>query len=497
MGDEAAILVGPAKQQDAIVAALDVPNTFSTASPETGMAGTRMRIGNRLYATLDRARGFYPRKLTLPLTSLFEDGSGLVNRLVGANAGDKIKALAPEVAGTTATRWRIGNRIYATLDRASGFYPRKATLPRDARVDDDLTASLAARLVGAGIGQMLKPLAPQAGGTIRIRWGNRLLGQYTKAGGMMWARQTLPVDCKIADQPTVALVDRLGGSNRAASVNANFVAMAAPAASGKTQITTRRRSTGALVPITPANATASYRAPVLTSDDMVLFDSDGDGRMMYAPAAGGAIWPVDPLSLIDCWGDSLTAGAGSNGSGAGQGPWPKQLADRLGAVVSAVNNRGVGGQNSAEIEARHGGTPALLTVTGNQIPASGPVTVTAYTRDLLFNSGISGSLSLVGTLAGVAGTLRAMPPPDAEQRPTPSPARQRALRSIARPIRRLCQTSACKAAPACRSSRSGAMTAPTMWARPSCPSWPQPPATRPPMCRVFWSAASCPHRAKR
>jgi hypothetical protein len=50
-------------------------------------------------------------------------------------------------------------------------------LPRDARVDDDLTASLAARLVGAGIGQMLKPLAPQAGGTIRIRgatacWGN-------------------------------------------------------------------------------------------------------------------------------------------------------------------------------------------------------------------------------------------------------------------------------------------------------------------------------------
>jgi hypothetical protein len=146
---------------------------------------------------------------------------------------------------------------------------------------------------------------------------------------MMWARQTLPVDCKIADQPTVALVDRLGGSNRAASVNANFVAMAAPAASGKTQITTRRRSTGALVPITPANATTSYRAPVLTSDDMVLFDSDGDGRMMYAPAAGGAIWPVDPLSLIDCWGDSLTAGAGSNGSGAGQGPWPKQLADRL------------------------------------------------------------------------------------------------------------------------------------------------------------------------
>jgi hypothetical protein len=128
--------------------------------------------------------------------------------------------------GSGSIRWRIGNRIYATLDRASGFYPRKLTRPQ-LRVDDDLTASLASRLVGAGIGQMLKPLAPQAGGTIRIRWGNRLLGQYTKAGGMMWARQTLPTDCKMADQPTVP-VDRLGGSNRAASVNANFVAMAAP-----------------------------------------------------------------------------------------------------------------------------------------------------------------------------------------------------------------------------------------------------------------------------
>jgi hypothetical protein len=33
------------------------------------MVGARMRIGNRLYATLDRVRGFYLAKLTLPLTS--------------------------------------------------------------------------------------------------------------------------------------------------------------------------------------------------------------------------------------------------------------------------------------------------------------------------------------------------------------------------------------------------------------------------------------------
>jgi hypothetical protein len=118
---------------------------------------------------------------------------------------------------------------------------------------------------------------------------------------------------------------------------------------------------------------------------MVLFDSDGDGRMMYAPAAGGAIWPVDPLAdrLLGRQPDRRCR---IERIGRRARPLAKQLADRLGAVVSAVNNRGVGGQNSAEIEADTV-APGALSVTGNQIPASGPVTVTAYSRDLLFNSG--------------------------------------------------------------------------------------------------------------
>jgi hypothetical protein len=407
MSDEAAILVGDAKaQQDANTAALEVPSKFlGKAPPETGVSGARWRIGRRLYATLDRAYGFYPRKVTLPLGARFDDGTTISNRLVGTNAGDKIKGLAQDGTGYAA-RWRIGNRIFATLDAARGFYPRKLTMPAAARVDDDLTTSLASRLVLAGVGQMLKRLPVEAGGTIRIRWGNRLLGQYSKAGGMMWSRQTLPADCKMADQPSINLVDRLGGSGRVASVSASYLAMAAPSAvTGKTQITTRRRATGALIAITPGSAPSAYRNPVLTTDDKVLFDSDADGRMMYAPAAGGALWPLDPFDIIDAYGDSLTAGAGSSGNGPGQGPWPKQLQDRLGPVVSAVNNRGVGGQNSAEIEARHGGAPALITVTGNQIPASGAVTVTAYSIDLLYNSGISGSLTRTGTVAGIAGTL--------------------------------------------------------------------------------------------
>jgi hypothetical protein len=222
------------------------------------MVGARMRIGNRLYATLDRVRGFYPRKLTLPLTSTVRGWQRRAFRLVGANAGDKInglggeKAVAARSAGGLATAFTPRSTGPAASIRASSLCP-------PVRVDDDLTASLASRLVGAGIGQMLKPLAPQAGGTIRIRWGNRLLGQYTKAGGMMWARQTLPTDCKMADQPTNLSIVWAEAIGRRRSMPISWRWL--PLASGKTQITTRRRSTGALVPITPASATTSYRAP--------------------------------------------------------------------------------------------------------------------------------------------------------------------------------------------------------------------------------------------
>jgi len=365
---------------------------------ETGTNGARWRIGNRLFVTLDTVSGLFPRKLTVPSTAKLEDGSSLTKRLVGTNAGDKIKALAAEL-GPASIRWRAGNRLLMTLDVARGLYPRRATLPASTKVDDDLSTSLALRLVAAGVGALLKRLPIEAGGVVRVRWGNRLLGQWTKAGGFMWSRQTLPADCKLADQPGVNLIDRLSGSGRGAAVTANYIAIASADAAGKTQISVRRRADGMRFQIT--SGASSARAPLLTSDDKVLFDSDATGRMMYAPATGGTIWPVDPYDVIDAYGDSLTASAGSTGGRT----FPKVLADMLGSVVSTVNNRGVGGQISADIAARQGSMPALISVTDNVIPASGPVTVTAYSQDLLYGSGVSGVLTLTGTLAGIPGTL--------------------------------------------------------------------------------------------
>lgn len=114
---------------------------------------------------------------------------------------------------------------------------------------------------------------------------------------------------------------------------------------------------------------------------------------------------------ICCWGDSLTAGAGS-GTAAGNFPaltggFPGALATLTGKTV---RNAGVGGENSVTIAARAGATPLLLLPAGDQIPASGGVTVTISNINgtapapLLQGTGTPGS-SFSGSLAGVPGTL--------------------------------------------------------------------------------------------
>ncbi len=101
-----------------------------------------------------------------------------------------------------------------------------------------------------------------------------------------------------------------------------------------------------------------------------------------------------PSTTIEAWGDSMTAGAGGGGT-----TYTGVLASALGRTV---NNQGIGGQTSAQIAARQGGLQTLLTVTGNEIPASGSVAVTARSQSPITSQG---SQSFTGTLAGIPGTL--------------------------------------------------------------------------------------------
>jgi hypothetical protein len=175
--------------------------------------------------------------------------------------------------------------------------------------------------------------------------------------------------------------------------------------SGFWQIFKTVKATGKRSQITTTGNNANFTLDATGAN--LIYNSDRNGIqtpvLMYQPIAGGAEYAVFPTSIIDGHGDSLMAGADSADTGAGStGPMIVQLGRLLNRKV---NNYGIGGQTSPQIAARQGGSPCLCTVTGNQIPASGAVTLTAYSTDMLYNSGVSGNLTYAGALAGVHGKL--------------------------------------------------------------------------------------------
>lgn len=104
-----------------------------------------------------------------------------------------------------------------------------------------------------------------------------------------------------------------------------------------------------------------------------------------------------PTNDLVAWGDSFMTR--NNGGGT----YPQQIADALGVSVA---NFGIGGQTSAQITARQGAIQTALTVTGNSIPTSGAVSVTAITNRLLSTPATTVvTRTLTGYLNGVHGTL--------------------------------------------------------------------------------------------
>ena len=103
---------------------------------------------------------------------------------------------------------------------------------------------------------------------------------------------------------------------------------------------------------------------------------------------------------ITCWGDSLTAGAGSSTGG-----YPAALAALTGLPVT---NKGVGSDTSTQVAFRMGAISPLLQITGNQIPASGSVIVdrvVASTIDISAISIMQIGWSIAGELASIPGTF--------------------------------------------------------------------------------------------
>jgi hypothetical protein len=141
---------------------------------------------------------------------------------------------------------------------------------------------------------------------------------------------------------------------------------------------------------------SGYVWAVVDSQDRLGFGIKSDGTLVGkfpAVVPAGSEY-LQPNRNIWCLGDSLTAGAG------GQTTWRQQLATQY--PDRSITNWAVGGQTSTQIAARAGAYVSLLTVSGNQIPASGAVAVTARTVSLITSQG---NQSLLGWLGGIYGTL--------------------------------------------------------------------------------------------
>jgi hypothetical protein len=165
--------------------------------------------------------------------------------------------------------------------------------------------------------------------------------------------------------------------------------------SGIANIKSIRKSDGKVFLLTSSALTAAVD-PFLTSDNFVTYFDQAANSPLYVPAEGGIAYPVEPSPNFACAGDSLTNGADGNGTN-----YPAVLAAASGRTATII---GKGGMTSTQIAALFGGLAVNVTVASNQIPASGPVAVTAYNINILYDSGINqGTQS--GTLAGVRGVM--------------------------------------------------------------------------------------------
>jgi lysophospholipase L1-like esterase len=104
-----------------------------------------------------------------------------------------------------------------------------------------------------------------------------------------------------------------------------------------------------------------------------------------------------PKQDITCWGDSMTQGAGGNGTNISS-----VLTSELGRTVT---NHGIGGQTAPEIAVRAGNWPLLISVSGSTIPASGGVEITARNHNIL-KAGGSYTGTVAVTISGVSGIIR-------------------------------------------------------------------------------------------
>lgn len=143
-------------------------------------------------------------------------------------------------------------------------------------------------------------------------------------------------------------------------------------------------------------ATRAMAAAACVVLSVLLHACGGSGSEEPAnPQSSSVPGPFPGSAAIFAWGDSWTSGVGAVDGMS----FPDQLQS---LTARTVFNGGVSGQTSDQIAARQGGAPALLTLPGNSLPASGQVVIQDQST---FPVSAEGPARLTGTLTGIHGTL--------------------------------------------------------------------------------------------
>lgn len=344
---------------------------------ETGYAYALVDSTGRAALLVGLDGTLYPQKITLPAASVPRAAlaADVSSALPGAGTGTMFQLLAPETGYAAAVldqnnraAWKIG--IDGTL------FPSKLSLPAAAVGVAALDQTVLSSLVGAGIGPMFQLLAPESGYV------------YAVTDSSMRVLFGIPSSGSVIEMTAARAVTAF---NSQAQSNGSYVAIGYTDGAGKRQVRSVRRSDGKVFNLT--NIGNNYDAS-LTADNLLLYTSDASGspvrRWIGAEGSTGGL--LTPRKAVYAWGDSTS-----------QNTYETALAAALGVTVYMG---GIASQTSGEIMARQGGKPALLTVTGNLIPANGAVTVTAWSEDFLASKNTpTDTRSMTGTLAGVPGTL--------------------------------------------------------------------------------------------
>jgi len=207
-------------------------------------------------------------------------------------------------------------------------------------------------------------------------------------------------------------------ANKWVDVDSSYAVYSAPNSSNLKQLYRYSKTSGTTTALT---AKFNNVEPVLSGSNIV-FTSDRPEpyptKNMWWCAVTNAssdagVNPVFPKRYFVNYSDSIYAGTGASDAAHGV---TALIAASLG--LSYTNN-GIGGQTSQQIAQRFGALTTGLTITGNQIPTSGAVTVTHINNvalagmnttqfpdyRLLSTQADNTTRTLVGTLGGVYGTL--------------------------------------------------------------------------------------------